>query len=59
MSTSHDPKKESLGETLKRGFLSLEPMELAIAIPLDGRSEAALREVFDEQASEPDAKTES
>ncbi|MDX6568638.1 MAG: hypothetical protein QOH15_1216, partial [Gaiellales bacterium] len=40
------------------GFLSLEPVELPIAIPLDDRSEAALREVFGERASEPDAKSE-
>jgi hypothetical protein len=36
----------------------LEPVELPIAIPLDDRSEAALREVFGERASEPDAKSE-
>ncbi len=45
-STSHDPRMQSLEETISFGFYTSDPVERAIAVPLDARSEVALREIL-------------
>jgi hypothetical protein len=59
LSTSHNPEEEPLRETVELGFLTSDPVQLPIAIPLDNLSEAALRVVFRDQASESGAEAES
>jgi hypothetical protein len=46
LSTSHDPDRESLRELLDNPFLTTDPIELAIAVPLDRSSHAALQELL-------------
>ena len=44
---------ESLGDFIERGFFSTEPLERALAIPLDAASAAALRHAL---AIDPNAR---